>query len=89
MVITASADSPLIHNPQTPLETEHLSHVVDLGHQADVIMSLRLLDTGTAKDVSGVLRIGRGAMAEQEVEESELLYFVGGDGAVKVFERGT
>lgn len=26
---------------------------------------------------------------ERGVEDKELLYFVGGDGAVKVFERGT
>jgi elongator complex protein 6 len=58
-----------------------------------LIMSLRLLDTGTARDISGVIRIA----AERELEEGEaglnldgkeLLYFVGGDGNVKVFERG-
>jgi elongator complex protein 6 len=58
-------------------------------------MSIRLLDSGTARDVSGVVRITTGSQAlgsSQEprgkVEEKELLYFVGGDGGVKVFERG-
>jgi len=58
-------------------------------------MSLRLLDTGTARDISGVLRITVGANIERtfqdirkRVEEKEVLYFVGGDGGVKVFERG-
>lgn len=54
-------------------------------------MALRLLDTGTARDVSGVVRItaGDGGSKEAEkIEERELLYFVGGDGGVKVFERG-
>jgi elongator complex protein 6 len=54
-------------------------------------MGLRLLDTGTARDVSGVVRITAGGESSQEgikVEERELLYFVGGDGGVKVFERG-
>ncbi len=58
-------------------------------------MSLRLLDTGTARDVSGVLRITIGDRAPgddhdtlKRIEEKELLYFVGGDGGVKVFERG-
>ena len=57
-------------------------------------MSLRLLDTGTARDVSGVVRITSGDQAAddkqnfQMIEEKELLYFVGGDGSVKVFERG-
>lgn len=42
-----------------------------------------------ARDVSGVLRIGRGAGDEGvEVEEKEVLYFVGGDGGVRVFEKG-
>jgi elongator complex protein 6 len=66
-----------------------------MAHGADFIMSLRLLDTGTARDVSGVLRVSIGDNAEQGVqdvrrgvEEKELLYFVGGDGGVKVFERG-
>jgi elongator complex protein 6 len=58
-------------------------------------MSLRLLDTGTARDVSGVVRITAENEAEvddrdiqRRIEEKELLYFVGGDGSVKVFERG-
>lgn len=58
-------------------------------------MSLRLLDSGTARDVSGVVRITAGNQAAEtssetkgRVEEKELLYFVGGDGGVKVFERG-
>lgn len=58
-------------------------------------MGLRLLDSGTARDVSGVLRITIGDQAAEagpyiqtRLEEKELLYFVGGDGGVKVFERG-
>ena len=54
-------------------------------------MSLRLLDTGTAKDVSGVLRVTRGpddGEAQEEVEEREVLYYVGGDGGVRIFGRG-
>ena len=62
--------------------------------QAHFTMSLRLLSTGVAKDVSGVLRITRGpntggSEAEyHEIEEREFLYFIAGDGNVKVFERG-
>lgn len=65
-------------------------------------MQLRGLDTGVAGDVSGVLRISRGGGWVPEVgiankgqshdhsglEEKEVLYFVQGDGAVRVFERG-
>jgi elongator complex protein 6 len=56
-------------------------------------MSLRLLDTGTARDVSGVIRISVGAVvqtdqADLKIETKDLLYFVAGDGNVRVFERG-
>ena len=55
-------------------------------------MSLRLLDTGIARDVSGVIRIGVGAAEaakwDVQMEAKELLYFVAGDGNVRVFERG-
>lgn len=62
-------------------------------------MALRLLDTGTAKDVSGVVRIteregwdrreGREGNGEGLREGGkELLYYVGQDGGARVFERG-
>ena len=58
-------------------------------------MSVRELDSGGAKDVSGVLRISRGGawLQEEEIENEmtegqEVLYFMGGDGGVRVFERG-
>ncbi|KAH8802683.1 hypothetical protein F5884DRAFT_903322 [Xylogone sp. PMI_703] len=94
-VLTLSADEPLVSAQQTPLETSHSAFLLSIAHQADYIMSLRLLDTGTARDVSGVIRITIGDQAvnddrdiETRIEERELLYFVGGDGGVKVFERG-
>jgi len=93
-VITSSADQPLVESRQTPLETDHSAFLLSLAHQADLIMSLRLLDSGTARDVSGVVRItvgdqaSTGMDAERRLEERDLLYFVGGDGGVRVFERG-
>lgn len=74
----------------TPLEVNHTALVMGFAHQARVILGVRSLETGTARDVSGVLRVARGAgVEEEEVEEKEVLYFVGGDGGVKVFERGS
>ena len=76
------------------MERDHAALVLNMSHEADFVMSLRLLDTGTARDVSGVLRITIEDSIEQAGEdiqrriEKELLYFVGGDGGVKVFERG-
>ena len=58
-------------------------------------MSVRELDTGSARDVSGVLRVTKGGGWEEggkgeveTVEERDVLYFVANDGGVKVFERG-
>ncbi|KAH7057293.1 hypothetical protein B0J12DRAFT_568486 [Macrophomina phaseolina] len=81
----------------TPLESAHAAFLVGQAHVADVCLSLRLLDTGFAADVSGVLRVTRGdnegeegeeGEEVQEVHEKEVLYYVGGDGSVRVFERG-
>ncbi|OJD33929.1 uncharacterized protein BKCO1_2600040 [Diplodia corticola] len=89
----------------TPLEAAQAALVVGLAHGADWVVSLRLLDTGFAADVSGVLRVTRGDNAdddgdgeegegsgsgseERRMEEKEVLYYIGGDGSAKVFERG-
>lgn len=94
-VLTLSADNPLVSNQHTSLESNHAAALLGTAHEADYTMSLRLLDSGTAIDVSGVIRITAGNQAgemgqgdRKRVEEKELLYFVGGDGGVKVFERG-
>ncbi|KAI1276313.1 hypothetical protein F5Y07DRAFT_139647 [Xylaria sp. FL0933] len=90
-IVTISADEPLIAAQGTPLEKEHASLTLSLAHDAHLIMSLRILETGTAKDVSGVLRVTPGGdqeIAGTPVEDRELLYFIGGDGSVRVFERG-
>lgn len=76
----------------TELELNHAAFLLNVAHQADLTMGLRLLDTGTARDVSGVIRISvRGELddkREAKLEGRELLYFVGGDGSVRAFERG-
>ncbi|KDN61718.1 hypothetical protein CSUB01_04419 [Colletotrichum sublineola] len=91
-VAAVAADEPLIASQTTTLEKEHAAFVLGLAHAAQTVFGLRLLDTGNASDVSGVLRItagGDGHDGERgPVEETELLYFVGGDGSVKVFGRG-
>ncbi|KAI1343304.1 hypothetical protein F5Y15DRAFT_230353 [Xylariaceae sp. FL0016] len=90
-IVTVSADEPLISSQATSLEKEHASLTLSLAHDAYLIMSLRMLDTGTAKDVSGVLQVTPGKDIDHEhmsTEERELLYLVGGDGTVRVFERG-
>lgn len=93
-VITAAADGPLLFHGEgaaTELEVEHMALVVGLAHQSRTVLQLRGLETGVARDVSGVLRASKGGMGDgdgEKVEEKELLYFVQGDGGVKVFGRG-
>ncbi|KAL8733638.1 MAG: hypothetical protein Q9166_002048 [cf. Caloplaca sp. 2 TL-2023] len=95
-IVSASADYPLIQAQNSPLELNHAAFVMSVAHQARVIWGVRGLDTGSARDVSGVLRITKGPAVEEdeetdrdEIEEKELLYFVAGDGGVEVFERGS
>ena len=84
----------MLHSQATTLEREHASLVLGQAHAADRVLALRMLDTGTAKDVSGVVRITRGGAGssqedDDEDEGREYLYHVAGDGGVRVFERGT
>ncbi|KAF3068524.1 hypothetical protein CFAM422_007771 [Trichoderma lentiforme] len=85
-VLTFSADDALLRTQTTSLERSHAALVLAQTHAADLVLSLRLLDTGVAKDVSGVVRI---AVRKEEEESTEYLYHIGADGNVKVFERGT
>ncbi|KAF5621764.1 hypothetical protein F52700_10636 [Fusarium sp. NRRL 52700] len=86
-LLTMSADVPLVATQATTLEREHASLVLSSAHEADMVLALRMLDTGTARDVSGVVRI-TGPGAEGLGGATEYLYHVVADGGVKVFERG-
>ncbi|KAI1445257.1 hypothetical protein F5Y02DRAFT_135617 [Annulohypoxylon stygium] len=90
-IVTVSTDEPLISSQATSLEKEHATLAISLAHDASLVIGLRLLETGTARDVSGVLRVtlggGSGDISDT-LEEQELLYLVAGDGGVRVFERG-
>lgn len=98
-VLALAADSPLIHNASasghqvaTPVETEHAAFAIGMAHRARAAMQLRTLETGAARDVSGVLRISRGggwsSGTEDSLDEKELLYYIQRDGGVRVFGRG-
>ena len=94
VVLATAADTPLVQGPITPLELKHASFVTSMAHCARLVMSARALSSGAARDVSGVLRVTAGGGVEGGTEQEaigegrEVLYFVGGDGNVKVFERG-
>ncbi len=104
VVLTCSADQPLLSSTTqandvhaSPLETEASRFLTQQAHNARVVISIRELATGAARDISGVLRVTRSACAYGEaeypeqgaVEDMEALYLVQRDGGVKVFQRGT
>jgi elongator complex protein 6 len=84
-VVLVNADSAFMAHPRSRLEVQHAAFVTMLAHAAELVVGCRMLDTGVAKDVSGVMRITRGKSGKGE--EKELLYFVG-DSGVEVFDRG-
>ena len=90
-IVTAAADAPLLHSVTshaTPLETAHRSFVTGLAHQADWVVQVRGLDTGPARDVSGVVRVSRGGACDEDEEGGESLYQWKQDGSVRVWGRG-
>ena len=98
LVVSLSADGPLLHRASTTLEQRHRTLVTMLAHQSDAVVQLRGLSTGTAKDVSGVLRVSGGGQCERErvggtegvgvVVDCEWLYHVKDDGTVRLWSRG-
>lgn len=72
--------------------------MVSVAHMSRRVLGVRVLDTGVARDISGVLRVtgnegvvlARGDADADGDEGSgrEMLYKVNGDGRVRVFERG-
>jgi elongator complex protein 6 len=101
ILVHAPADEALIslsHPPQ-PLEIDAHNFLVKVAHMSTRILSCRVLDTGVARDISGVLRVTENNVGEElelkqredgnmEKHGRELLYLVKGDGSVKIFERG-
>ena len=104
VILTCSADQPLLNSTTpanevhtSPLETEASRFLTQQAHNARLVISVRELATGAARDISGVLRATRSASAydgdaspdQGAIEEMEALYLVQRDGSVKVFQRGT
>lgn len=97
IILTSHADAPLLHNHQdsaTPLERHHCALVSSLAYQSQWVMQLRGLNTGSANDITGVLRISEGGayddMQDQHtsLDEAEWLYQVKADGSARVWSRG-
>ncbi|KAK5465439.1 hypothetical protein LTS15_002002 [Exophiala xenobiotica] len=105
LVVTGNADGPLLQtagsetgtSPGTPLERNHAHFLTSMAHRCQWVWQLRGLDTGSAKDVTGVLRMSRGGDLGSEEDEigpaerlpdAEWLYQVKGDSSVRVWSRG-
>lgn len=90
MILCLSADLPFVADLQTFLEKQHGAFLISMAHLSNLIISLRPLESGTAKDVSGVLRatINYNCYPQCELENKELLYYIGVDSNIKIFERG-
>jgi elongator complex protein 6 len=97
------SDNPLLSLsiPPQPLEWAHHNLLVKCAHMSRRILGVRVLDTGVARDVSGVVRITEQKsdwlnLALDDAAKNghdggkgkEFLYQVKGDGSVRVFERG-
>ena len=98
-VLSVSADLPnvsaAVSETKSPIEAETAAFATAQAHASRWVLGVRELETGAAKDVSGVLRITRGGGSydwdeepDEMAKEAELLYLVQRDGNVKVFGRG-
>lgn len=103
VAVHLQADTPLLGpgSPPQPIEVGQRNLMVKTAHMSRRVLGVRVLDTGVARDVSGVLRVtenegglvdlrvgGDDGRGKNSVKGQEMLYKVGGDGSVKVFERG-
>ncbi|OQN96627.1 hypothetical protein B0A48_17057 [Cryoendolithus antarcticus] len=105
-IVTLPSDLPYVsaatsnadHVP-TPLETAHAGFTMQQVHLARLVLGCRELDTGAARDVSGVLRVTKGGrwdddehgesdrqQAVEALREGQWRYLVGRDGSVKIVE---
>jgi hypothetical protein len=79
-------------NP-TPMQVEQQQLVLSLAHQANTVFSVRKLDTGLAKDVTGVLRITNAIKDVGDDDHGcsarEYLYHVHDNRTAVVWERGS
>ena len=93
LIVSISADAPLLHQARTPLEEKHQCFTTVMAHQSSRLLQLRSLESGAARDISGVLRISNGGQHDIEndrdaSEEHEYLYQTKSDGNVRIWSRG-
>ncbi len=100
LYVSLNIDEELIdidkHPEQTSIEFQQYDFLVHMIHRASLIIGLKPLETGRAKDVTGILRISRGTVPLSidendekinEIQEREYFYLVNGDAQVQLFFR--
>jgi elongator complex protein 6 len=89
--VFVNADLSFASRIRARLEIEEASFLTTLAHQASCLSTFRMLDTGLAKGISGVIRVtisrDSSARTGYDWNEREVLYHVR-DGSVEVFDRG-
>ncbi|EHY54534.1 hypothetical protein HRR83_004343 [Exophiala dermatitidis] len=87
VILSCQADAPLLHSAygassgtgtgtgttsaETPVERNHAHVLSSLAHSSRRVFQLRGLDTGSAKDVSGVVRVSRGGAVEADDDDDD------------------
>jgi elongator complex protein 6 len=86
-------DSEVEPQNPTPMQVQQQQLVLSLAHQANTVFSVRKLDSGLAKDVTGVLRITTANKDvvddDKSVPAKEFLYHVHDNRGAVVWERGS
>lgn len=89
--VISSVDKELIDvhhsNPNLP-EFKTLDFVIRLLHRSNIVLGLRPLETGRAKDITGTLTISKGTVPFESlvISEKEYLFFINRE-STKLFYR--
>jgi hypothetical protein len=87
VLVNLRADVFLDH--PSALQVQHQQLLMTLLHQANVSISLRMLSSGQAQDVSGITSIQSSHPECQSFAGKEFLYHINPDLSVRLWERGT
>jgi len=89
VVVAANNDKSPRQAAVSAMQVRRRQFTTSLLHQADITLSARRLDTGQAKDVSGVLRLTLSQPTRVQDQSNEFLYRVDTNLSLRVWTRGT
>lgn len=98
LILSCNADTPLLYTDveaATTLEKHQRGFLASMAHQSCWVFQIRGLDTGIAKDVTGVLRVSHGGSDEltsretsNQLSDREWLYRLKSDASISIWLRG-